>query len=123
MTTVQLTARFYESLFPLFHWKYDPRTFNENSLPARGLVDKFVYQPLTDEQKELVDRRARTHKMPIPPPLGSVIDIPFVMNRVEEIIQMVASGKSLEEIYSSYSSANGMRLDEFNLLLKQMFKE
>ena len=119
MPVHELTDRFYKAIYPLIGWKYDPATFNQNSLEARGVVDKFIFQPLNDDQRTDVMRGIKTDRLPIPPPLDSIIHYPSVADQANLVIDLIAEGKSFEDLYEAFTPAGGMTIEQFSEVISK----
>lgn len=116
-----LTELFYRALFPFFDWEYSQSFVSENKLFMRGLVDKFIFQQLSEENQNLVIKTSKSNRMPIPPPLDAIIDIPAVKEQALSVIDIADKAESLQDLYNQFD--NGVDMSEkFNDTVAKLLK-
>lgn len=115
-----ISTQFFKAIYQLAGMTYDQSKFSQHSLEARSIVNQFVYEPLTAEQKKKIDNRSKTHRMHIPPPLDSMIDFNFVIDQVNTVLQQVVDGKSYDELNEIYNTGRPVSQAKFDELLSKV---
>ena len=117
-----ISSQFFKAIYQLAGMNYNPETFSQHSLEARAIVSQFVYEPLNADQKGEIDRRSKTHRMQIPPALDSMIDLYFVSNQVNTILEYIAEGKSFDDLNLLYTTGEPVSKEKFDSLLFKLLK-
>ena len=115
-----LTDEFFNPLFQLLNWEYTDATFNEKKLEIRGLVDKFIFQPLSEENKQFITRKAKANRFPVPPPLNYLVQFDFIKDQIAIVLELVKDIKSFEELYSKFDSDSDYTINKFNQALSEV---
>ena len=106
----KLTERFNSLVQKLHSW--DDLTTGSRPLQVRAIIEHFILSGLPEGDKDLIERRCKSHKMAYPPQLTSINDITSVQTIMNDMIQKMEQSQDWEEFEKKVEPGEGQLSDE-----------
>lgn len=97
MDEKDLREQFLMALSKIKGWKYEDTIKKEYSLEIRAIIEKYIFQELPEEDKDLIVRRAKSHSMPLPPPIVAMKDVTSAQQQIISVMALMQASDKWED--------------------------
>lgn len=97
MEEMDLRHRFFLALSELKGLDYEVVVSKERTVEYKALIDEMIFQELPSSDKDLLTKRAKTHRMALPPTIQAMSDNVSAQQQIISLISLMEASDNWDQ--------------------------